>query len=511
MIEERTEKVLASVAVAIICAGAAAVAIYFSFSWANLIVLWCSLYLSLAIASWVVAFSPASRRTKWWAIIMLLGYADFSVLWFLLGQKWLLPNTVFFAAVVPQLIFLFLLTWSYWKIASLSVIFLIPSIVWSVFLAQMVLALPPKYNRIHVVKVVMALQEAPDVFLGFWYPGRNTNVTGYSAPIAPDPTASIGSGTKPPWSAVSYQAINSTGSVLFNLPFRSQTKGYIENHFSRDLETVPPELQTKLENELAPNIKKGDKLMVGVGGDRWVVGTVNGFKAVSPACGGLVLGVLTIDGESDRELAAGTAGTEFLIKPGSRLPDPQTISSGTPMGIFPGLELTASEDGALKTALNEYIAHQYRDFKDLTPDEVAGDKRMAEEVKLANLDVQLIYTHVHVNLGREHEGFLISAGWGDGRECYTSLSAFVEKRGDSYGIIPIRSARGEPDRTGEDERLEFKDCAAMDGVVNVVDYNEDGLGDLIIETYGYESSGYTLLEFDGEKFIDTEIGYAWGC
>jgi len=327
----------------------------------------------------------------------------------------------------------------------------------------------------------------------------------------PAPIAAVAVNTqKVPLQDLSYPVEGSSTTVLFNLPVGSKTKGYIEFHYTRELSSVTPELMSKLEDELMPYTQKGDRYLIGIGGERWITGTLTGFRAVSPACGGVVVGVLSIDSPENQKLLAEISSRELFVKKDTEGIG-ENVLTKSEIGMFIKTPVSGAETKAVKAFLKEYIGNAYGDWRTKRYEEGMSHNDFNELQKLANYDVKVKYDLLPVNLGKGSTGFIVSVGWGNGNDCYASMFGYLEKNDDGFRLIKIRDERISPDETGEGERAPFGDYSVIGTVSNVLDYNQDGYGDLIISTSGYESYGYTLLEFDGIIFKKTNISCGYGC
>jgi len=312
-----------------------------------------------------------------------------------------------------------------------------------------------------------------------------------------------------PLQALSYPVEGSSTTIMFGMPVGGSTKSYIEMHYSRELKELTPELKQKLEDELRPYTAKGDRYLVGIGKGRWIKGTLTDFTAISPACGGFVVGVLSVDSPEEREMLAEVSKWELFVKKDVN----ETLREGIPSPFVGILDVKVSDKDKkdVEAALGGYLSEHFKDWKTKKQETAASLEDFRELVQLANLDVELRYELAPVDLGQGNEGFIVTAGWGKGTECYAALFAFLRKVGDGYGVVPINFHRGLPgDRDGP-ERPRFEDYSLVGSLSNVIDYNGDGLGDIINSVFGYESFGYSLQEFNGQEFKETGIGYGLGC
>lgn len=315
---------------------------------------------------------------------------------------------------------------------------------------------------------------------------------------------------KVPLQALSYPIEGSSTTVLFNIPAGSKTKGYIEANFGRDLTEVTPELKRQMESEFQFYTVKGDSYLVGIGGGKWIKGILTDFRAISPACGGFVVGVLSVDSPEEQKLLRGASGRElFVMKDigGSLKPG----FAGDSIGMLRERQLTQRERKSVEIALRSYIVARYGEWKTRDYEDGTSRADFDELRKLANYEVELKYKLVPVKMGKGGEGFIVTAGWGRQDDCYAAVFGYLRKTTSGYELIKIAERRVSPDATGERQREQFQDYALVGTVANIVDYNNDGYGDIIYSVSGYESHGYVLREFDGTEFRETSIGYGLGC
>jgi hypothetical protein len=272
--------------------------------------------------------------------------------------------------------------------------------------------------------------------------------------------------------------------------------------------------------------KVDDVYVVNVAGGDWVIGKLSGYKTMLKDYGGVSMGVLSIEDKNGIALLTRNLGREMIVIKGRSLPK---RTAKCKLGIKPVQSLSKAEDVKIRELLNSYIKNIFSlklaedsawrnntnptekdsgryDWKAKTYQEL-----YEEEQALAELNTELKFTATAVQLDNSPStGYVINAGWfRKGKILEAALILAVSQEG-KLNTVPIRSIR---DWMLQDPNLYTYigfDLKTPGVLLNLVDYNNDGYGDLIIGYAGMESWNIVLYTFDGKDLKESDITHGWG-
>jgi len=306
-----------------------------------------------------------------------------------------------------------------------------------------------------------------------------------------------------PIQTLSIEVSATSHTIVFPLPIISKTGTDIYSHGNAGETELSFELKNQIQLEYKHSTNLGDRYRINLGGDKWISGVLADYKAATHDCGVFLSGVLSIKGMKDRALLSSiNVRTVYVEKETSLL----SASTNTVGGILKEIPISESEAKELELALNKYLMTEHKNWvTECQESDLESEK--CDLISMSKMDGKLKLKTLPVDLGKNNVGYIISALWGKTDDAYASFLGFAKKAGLSFTFIPIRARRTPQCKDEYYWRDKLSDIYTPDlPISNVVDFNSDGLGDLIIG-----GSNLRLLEFTGDSFNETKIGYSGQC
>jgi hypothetical protein len=237
------------------------------------------------------------------------------------------------------------------------------------------------------------------------------------------------------------------------------------------------------------------------------------------ACQQAVAVLLTI--APPQQPAFKTVPQRYFVAEAQSQPRSGGEAARTVVGVLPSPSLTAARRQSLESLLNDVLARDLPAIRAQADPEVArmasstvpyhrswaAERRRVDEA-LSRGDVRLAYDIQAFRLDPSGAPvYFVRAEWLAGAR--QAFAAALWLRGDPFQIVEVNTRPASWLRM-----FEFQGAVSrvqLGLVLNVLDRNRDGWGEIVMARGAYESVGIEVLQYSGDGLVPTGVSFVGGC